>query len=141
MTEARTGRCFCGAVRYRLSEEPLTLYACHCTDCQKRSGGAFGLSMWVERAALEVTQGEAVLQASSTGDGRPRNARICARCGTELWLEPENRPALAIARPAQPWFVFPQGVARYETQPADPGELISLWRARGGQPPAASQAS
>jgi hypothetical protein len=53
------GRCLCGAVRYRVTEEPLTLYACHCTDCQKRSGSAFGLSMWVRRAAIEATRGEA----------------------------------------------------------------------------------
>ena len=31
-----TGRCICDAIHYRLTEEPLTLYACHCTDCQKR---------------------------------------------------------------------------------------------------------
>jgi len=67
-----TGRCFCEAVRYRVTEAPLTLYACHCTDCQKRSGSAFGLSLWVNRTAIEVTQGDAALQISS---GRPAAAR------------------------------------------------------------------
>ena len=52
MAPPYTGRCFCEAVQYRITEEPLTFYACHCTDCQKRSGSAFGLSsntrLWSE---------------------------------------------------------------------------------------------
>ena len=52
------GHCLCGAVAYRLTGEPLTFYACHCTDCQRRTGAAFALSMIVRRAALELTRGE-----------------------------------------------------------------------------------
>ena len=44
-----TGGCLCGEIRYRLSAEPLVLYACHCTDCQRQSATAFNLSMPVAR--------------------------------------------------------------------------------------------
>ena len=130
MPAPHTGRCVCGAVAYRLNEEPLTLYACHCTDCQKRSGSAFGLSMWVRRAALEVIRGEAAQRASTTPDGRASNTRICAQCVARLWTEPPRQPELAVLRPgtlddtawlvpvahlwtrsAQPWFAFPEGAA------------------------------
>lgn len=143
------GRCFCGAVQYRINEEPLTVYACHCTDCQKRSGSAFGLSMWVNRAAIEVTQGEAVLQIASGHDDRLRHARLCLQCHTRLWSAPEDRPELAVVRPgtlddtswlepvahlwtrsAQPWVKIPEGVVRYETQPKELTELARLWRER-----------
>ena len=145
------GRCFCEATRYRVTQEPLTLYACHCTDCQKRSGSAFGLSMWVQRAAIEVTQGEATLQVLKGADGRSRPGRACVACGARLWSEPEKRPSLAVlragtlddtswlhpvahiwTRSAQPWFVFPEGVPKYATQPEDFLELTRLWRARHG---------
>ena len=138
-----TGRCFCGKVQYRLNEEPLTIYACHCTDCQKRSGSAFGLSMWVNRAAIEVTHGEAALHVSTAADGSPRHGRVCANCGVRLWSEPARRPTLAVVRPgtlddtsglkpmahlwtrsAQKWFVIPEGVPRYETQPASLLDLV-----------------
>lgn len=141
------GGCVCGATRYRLAAEPLTLYACHCTDCQKRSGSAFGLSMWVQRSALELTQGELARHDVTLPDGRKGNARTCARCATRLWSEPAKHPELAVLRPgtlddtswlepvahiwtrsAQPWYAFPEGVARYETQPADMRELVALWR-------------
>jgi len=138
-----TGRCLCGVTRYRLTGEPLMVYACHCTDCQKRSGSAFGLSMWVQRRALEVTQGEVALHMAPTEDGRVRHSRICAACGIRLWSEPPPHPAFAIVRAgtlddtswlrpvahlwtrsAQPWFAFPEGVPRYETQPKDIFELM-----------------
>ena len=144
-----TGRCFCEATRFRISAEPLTLYACHCTDCQKRSGSAFGLSLWVPRAAIEVTSGEPALQVLKGADGRSRPGRSCAQCGARLWSEPEKRPTLAIVRAgtlddtawlrpvahvwtrsAQPWFAIPQSVARYATQPDDFSELVQLWRER-----------
>jgi hypothetical protein len=143
------GGCVCGATRYRLTAEPLTLYACHCTDCQKRSGSAFGLSMWVRRDALELTQGEITRHRAALADGRVSNARLCARCGTRLWSEPERHPELAVVRPgtlddtsglepvahiwtrsAQPWFRFPEGVATYDTQPPDTLELAALWQSR-----------
>ena len=51
------GACLCGALVYSLGEEPLTLYACHCTDCQRQAGSSFALSMIVRRATLEVVVG------------------------------------------------------------------------------------
>jgi hypothetical protein len=141
-----SGQCLCGHTEYRVTEAPLTVYACHCTDCQKRSGSAFGLSMWVRRSALEVTNGEAALLSTKTPDGRLRNYRICSRCATRLWGEPQNRDIAVVragtlndtswlrpvahlwTRSAQPWFVFPEGAARYETQPQDLRELAVLWR-------------
>jgi len=155
MAPPYTGRCFCEAVQYRITEEPLTFYACHCTDCQKRSGSAFGLSMWVNRPAIEVTHGDAALQISSGRDDRLRHGRVCIQCNTRLWSEPESRPRLAVVRPgtldntswlrpvahvwtksAQPWFQFPEGVARYATQPDDLMELVQLWRDRTTRLPA-----
>ncbi len=47
----------CGNIRYRINGEPLTLYACHCLDCQAQSSSAFGLSMWVNFDNFELQQG------------------------------------------------------------------------------------
>ena len=40
-----TGCCGCGAIRYRVTAEPLISYLCHCTECQRRTSSAFGLNM------------------------------------------------------------------------------------------------
>ncbi|MFL6835047.1 MAG: GFA family protein, partial [Xanthobacteraceae bacterium] len=52
-----SGGCQCGGVRYELSAEPLTVYVCHCTECQRQSGSAFALSLAVARDALAVVKG------------------------------------------------------------------------------------
>lgn len=96
------------------------IYACHCTDCQKRSGSAFGLSMWVRRTDIEVTKGEA---ARLWSEPQKHREFAIVRPGTlddRSWL----RPAAHLwTRSAQPWFVFPEGVPRYETQPESIFEL------------------
>lgn len=35
------GGCHCGAVRYVVSEDPITIINCHCGDCQKIAGAPF----------------------------------------------------------------------------------------------------
>jgi hypothetical protein len=144
-----SGRCLCEAVHFRVTQEPLTVYACHCTDCQKRSGSAFGLSMWVKRPAIEVTKGEVTVHKSTGADGKMRFGMICGQCGTRMWSEPPKWPDYAVMRPgtlddtswlkpvahiwtqsAQPWVVFPEGVPKYAKQAGDLQILIDLWRNR-----------
>lgn len=156
MTAPYLGHCLCGDIRFELGSEPLTLYACHCTDCQRRSAGALRLSMWVERSALRLLGGNPVVRTSVLGSGRQRVSKACARCDTDLWTEPPERPNLAILRPgtlvdhkafvpvahlfvrnALPWLTLPADAVRYDTKPEDPRELIRLWR-DAGKPPAAS---
>jgi hypothetical protein len=47
MSSPKDGGCQCGKVRYRLDGEPLALTMCHCTECQRQSGSAFGMSLGV----------------------------------------------------------------------------------------------
>ena len=50
-----TGGCQCGSVRYVLTTEPIRLGACHCKECQRQSGSAFGMAMPVKKDSLTVT--------------------------------------------------------------------------------------
>src|SRR5262245_12201022 len=132
------GRCVCGAVRYRLIAEPLTVYACHCTDCQALSGSAFRLSMPVRRDTLEVVAGiPEELEYSPLGASTKRGRR-CGTCSTWLWGEPVRLPQVVVLRPstlddrswfdpvahiwvrsAQPWVRIPEGTLVFEGQPPD----------------------
>jgi len=47
------GHCLCGNVRHRVDLEPLMVYACHCTECQRRTGSAFAISM-IDREPAEA---------------------------------------------------------------------------------------
>lgn len=147
------GGCVCGAIRYRLTGEPLTLYACHCTDCQLHTGASFALSMIVGREALQLVHGQPRAYAVSVPEGRPRRGKFCGECATRLWGEPVRFPQVAVLRPgtldhttwldpvahiwvrsAQPWVPIPQGALTFATQPDDPMALIALWRERHAAP-------
>jgi hypothetical protein len=143
------GGCLCAAVRYRVDAEPLTLYACHCMDCQRRTGSGFAMSLVVRREALVVETGTPAPYAATLADGRTKRGRMCAACGTRLWGEPEGDARIVVVQPgtlddtswlhpvahiwarsAQPWIVFPLDVTVFLEQPAEFRELIELWRER-----------
>ena len=142
-----SGACLCGDVKYVLTAWPVTYYACHCIDCQRRTGGAMRLAMWVEKAALKVVHGQPKLRVFEFGEARQRRAMFCVDCDTRLWAEPTNRPQLASlfpgtlynhaefepvahiwTRSALPWVSFPPGASLYDTQPSDWNELKVLWQ-------------
>ncbi len=74
MSPPHAGHCLCGRIRFRLNAEPLTLHACHRTDCERRSGGALLLSMWGDRPSIEVLEGTPQRVSSIANDGRERRA-------------------------------------------------------------------
>jgi hypothetical protein len=37
----QTGGCQCGAVCYEITQAPIMIYTCHCTDCQRMTSSAF----------------------------------------------------------------------------------------------------
>jgi hypothetical protein len=143
-----TGGCLCGEVRYVLNGEPLTLYACHCTDCQRSTGTAFALSLVMARSSLKVQKGNPVQVDLTLVDGRVKRRQVCPSCGTRLWGEPLKLPDAVIVQPgtlddaswlrpvahiwtrsAQPWFQFPEDAVLFEGQPPHM-DLRKLWRER-----------
>ena len=92
-----TGGCFCGGCRYELSAAPLTVWACHCTDCQRQSGSAFNLTMPSPRDAFRLTAGEPAAFERTTASGRTTVIRFCGQCGTRLFSE--SNPQVVTIRP------------------------------------------
>jgi hypothetical protein len=80
------GGCACGAVRYRLTNAPMIVHACHCRDCQRQTGSAFVINLWIERKFVEASGAEpAAVRVPPGGSGKPHDILKCARCGTALW--------------------------------------------------------
>lgn len=80
------GGCQCGKIRYRLTGKPLTLYVCHCSDCQKQSGSAFGMSLIMPPRQVEIIKGSESLRSWDTpgGDGRIKRCYYCPDCGSRI---------------------------------------------------------
>ena len=82
--KGREGGCLCGAVRYRLAEEPMYLQACHCTDCQTISGGAFIINMWCVESEVRFSGEEMVAWENVAGSGKGNEIFACPKCGTDI---------------------------------------------------------
>lgn len=96
---AQLGGCQCGEVRYSLSASPLTLYVCHCRDCQKQSASGFGMSMPVPRSGFQIVQGKPEFWRRTAASGRIVACAFCKTCGTRLYHAPERNPAIVNIKP------------------------------------------
>ena len=135
MSDAREGGCQCGRVRYRFTGDPIALTICHCTECQRQSGSAFGMSLLVPRERLELS-GELASFERPTDSGRTIRCSFCPDCGVRIHHEPPYAPEVfnikagtlddtsdlvpklhVWTKRKQPWFEPPEGVRCFEDQP------------------------
>jgi hypothetical protein len=151
----RTGGCQCGNIRYELIGTPQMLYACHCTDCQKQSASAFGLSLRMRPRDIRLLRGGEHLRSWDTrgGDGVIKRCHFCPDCGTRIMHGSDNpedsvsikagslddtsdlRPIAHIwLKSAQPWIsIDPAHYRCFDAEPGDESELQRLWRAQLAQ--------
>ncbi len=145
------GGCQCGGLRYEISAAPLTVYNCHCTNCQKISGSAFATVLMMAREGFAFTSGEPAVTEWSATTGKTRFGWFCSSCGTRIahgthagpdemagkvlsvragtlddtsWVKPV---ADGWVRSAQKWVTIPDERWQFEKQPDDyPGMMAAF---------------
>ncbi len=132
----KTGGCQCGAIRYEITGTPVRTLACHCTDCQKQSGSAFGMTLVINEDDFRLTKGELKTFTSTTDSGREKLGTFCPDCGSRIYHQLEARKGMVSLKPGtlddttglepdmhiwtiqkQPWVVIPEGAEVHEKQP------------------------
>ena len=79
----RTAKCCCGDCAITVEGEPTLNAICHCSSCKKRSGSAFGWSVYFPDAQVIAKTGTLSIYAKAGDAGYDRF--FCARCGTTLY--------------------------------------------------------
>ncbi len=146
--QTMTGGCQCGAVRYQIElERILTLYCCHCRECQLQSASAFAMSLKIMREDFELISGELATWQRVAESGRINRANFCSSCGVRVFhdggpssemvslkaglldeigsLEPVGH---IWCRSALTWTAADEGLFVYPTQPRTYDALIAEWR-------------
>ena len=80
MSVAREGGCSCGAVRYRLTSDPLFTHCCHCLNCQRQSGSAFAVNLLIEAERVELLAGVPQAVDVPRDDGSKQRIFRCPAC-------------------------------------------------------------
>jgi len=137
MTDSHEGGCVCGAVRYRTTAAPKRVSACSCGWCRKRTGSAFGISVYFDQADIEFTKGSMKAYGLVSDAGRWIESEFCNRCGTTVSWTLEFLPGLrgiaggtfddptfwyeieryVFARTKPDWLTLPEGIEVCEAMP------------------------
>jgi hypothetical protein len=88
MSEHSEGGCLCGAVRYRVSGEPVATTLCHCRSCRRASGGTNVAWAVFDKDAFELLGGEPAAYSSSPGI----EWLFCLGCGSLVGYRRASRP-------------------------------------------------
>jgi hypothetical protein len=128
------GGCACGAIRYELTASPLIVHACHCRDCQRITGSAFVINIWIEKKFVDAGGAAPKSFTLRGGSGKQHEVFFCGTCGTYLWSRYEIVPGdclfvragtlddpSAVApdvhiytRTKLPWLQLPEGSRAFE---------------------------
>jgi hypothetical protein len=87
MTGAREGGCACGAVRYRLTSDPLFTHCCHCLNCQRQTGSAFVINLLIEADRVELLAGDPQPVDVPRDGGRTQTIWRCPACQIAVFSE------------------------------------------------------
>jgi hypothetical protein len=133
MASSGEGGCACGAVRYRLTSEPLFVHCCHCLNCQRQTGSAFVINVLIEDDRVELLAGEPEPVAVPRGGGKKQRIWRCPECQTAVYSQYTRRrirfvragtlddpaaiePDVHIyTRSKLPWVVLPDSVPAFAT--------------------------
>ncbi len=85
--ENGTGRCLCGAVRYRFKGRPNWQAHCHCESCRRATSSPITSFFAVDHDRIEWSGTEPQLHESSPGIFRS----FCPRCGSPLTYQSDVR--------------------------------------------------
>jgi hypothetical protein len=143
MSGFREGGCSCGAIRYRLTSEPLFTHCCHCLNCQRQTGSAFVINLLIEADRVELLAGNPQPVDVPRDDGSKQRIFRCPDCHVTVFSEygrPEVRFVRAgtLDRPSGvtpdvhiytrsklPWITLPDSVPAFEVY----YDLKALWPA------------
>ncbi|UCG74299.1 MAG: GFA family protein [Chromatiales bacterium] len=137
MSEIYKGSCLCGAVQYvyRPSREPIATVVCHCLDCQRYTGTAFGTYILIPSDDFSQT-GEVRSFETEVAPGRINQRNFCVTCGSHMaeygpafpgitilpvgtlddasWIKPA---AQCFAGRTQPWAYLNDDIRKFDALP------------------------
>ena len=90
-TKARTARCACGQLRIVCEGAPEKVSACHCLECRRRTGSAFGIAAFYDRKRT-LASGTSHVCERGSDSGFSIAHHFCPICGSTVFWYPARKP-------------------------------------------------
>jgi hypothetical protein len=104
-----SARCSCGALALSLPGPSSLVVACHCIDCQRRTGAPFGVGAFYPTDAVTISGSPKEYVRTAASGGKVRSY-FCSDCGSTVYWKADNLPAMigvAVGVIADPNFPAP----------------------------------
>src|SRR4029453_11459379 len=130
----RIARCACSGLTVTARGEPIDVYLCSCTACQRGTGSAFSYAAIFPESAISIA-GERRLYRQQGDSGRFVDSFFCPACGTAGLFRAEGLPGTvgvpvgcfadpSFAKPSKlfwasrrhHWLDLPKDIASIDTQ-------------------------
>lgn len=88
-----SAQCSCGSLSLELPESSELVIACHCIECQRRSGSPFGVGAYYPLASVTMS-GSAREFVRDTASGQKFRSYFCPNCGSTVYWKADKLPAM-----------------------------------------------
>jgi len=89
MTEAQ---CRCGALKLTLQAPSQLVVACHCLDCQRRTGAPFGVGAFYAADTVVISGASKEFVRDGASGGKVRSY-FCPHCGSTVYWKADSLPS------------------------------------------------
>jgi hypothetical protein len=130
----REAACHCGQLRLEVTGEPFVVSICHCLDCQRRTGSAFGMQAAFKPDQVEIAgRYSDYVRVSDEADRKEHAFHFCPECGSQVfYTEPTEQELIVVSVGAfadptfppptesgyesrrHPWVGLPDEMQRYD---------------------------
>jgi len=86
-------RCSCGALTLTLPGPSRLVVACHCVDCQRRTGAPFGVGAFYPADAVVISGTSTVFTRDAASGGKV-HSHFCLNCGSTVYWRADNLPSM-----------------------------------------------
>lgn len=92
---AHLASCCCGQLSLIYADEITKTSICHCFECQKRTGSAFGIQTRLDSSKVLIQGNSTVFQRSGDEEG-VASFHFCPQCGSTVYWELDVMPGSTV---------------------------------------------
>jgi hypothetical protein len=95
--QTREASCHCGQLRLDVTGDPFVVSICHCLDCQRRTGSAFGMQSAFRPDQVEIKgRYSDYSRISDEADEKEHVFHFCPECGSQVFYTEPTEPDLIV---------------------------------------------